>query len=135
MKFLGVQRSVVIAVVYSHPRTDANASTETLNNKLGEIDCKKNDFYLIGNINLNISKNDCSLSAISYLSMLESNDVFQLITKPTRVTKNSASLINHIFISALSNSIFPGMILNDINDYFISYCAISLKYKPESVKH
>ena len=66
--------------------------------------------------------------------MLENNDVFQLITKPTRVTKNSASLIDHIFKSALSNPIFSGITLNDISDHFITYCTISLKSNPESVK-
>ena len=67
--------------------------------------------------------------------MLESNSVFQLITKPTRVTKNSASLIDHMFTSALSNPIFPEIILNDINDHFITCFAISLESNPESVKH
>ena len=70
LNFPGVQRTVVIAVIYRHPRTDLNAFIEILNNKLGEIDCKKNNFYLIGDINLNISKSDCSSSAINYLSML-----------------------------------------------------------------
>ena len=63
----------------SYHISSSNAFIETLNNKLGEIDCNKNDFYLIGNINLNISKSDCSSSFINYLSMLESNGVFQLI--------------------------------------------------------
>ena len=67
--------------------------------------------------------------------MLESNGVFQLITKSTRVTKNSSSLIVHIFISALSNPIFLKKILNDTSDHFITYCVISLKSNPESVKH
>ena len=108
---------------------------ETLNNKLGEIDCNKNDFYLMDDINLNISESNCSSSSINYLSMLESNGVFQLITKPIRVTKNSASLIDPIFTSALSNPIFPGIVLNDIRDHFITYSAISLKSNTESVKH
>ena len=135
LNFPGVQHTVVIAVIYRHPRSDSNAFIEILNNKLGEIDCNKNEFYLMGDINLNISKSVCSSSSINYLSMLESNDVFQLITKPTRVTKNSASLIDHISTSTLSNPIFPGIILNDISDHFITYCAISLKSNPESVKH
>ena len=42
--------------------------------------------------------------------MLESNGVFQLITKPTRITKNSACLIDHIFTSTSSNPIFPEII-------------------------
>ena len=75
------------------------------------------------------------LSSINCLSMLESNGVFQLIIKPTRVTKNSASLSDHIFTSPLFNPIFPGIILNDISNHFIIYCAISLKSNPEFVKH
>ena len=54
--FLGVQGTVEVAVIYRHPKTDANAFIQTINNKLGEIDCNKNDFYLIGDINSNISK-------------------------------------------------------------------------------
>ena len=69
LNFPGVQRTVVIAVIYCHPRSDSNAFIETLNNKLGEIDCNKNDFYLMGDINLNISESDCSSSSINYLSI------------------------------------------------------------------
>ena len=94
LNFPGVQRTIVIAVIYRHRRSDSNAFIETLNNKLGEIDCNKNNFYLMGDINLNISESDCSSSSINYLSTLESNGVFQLITKQTRVTKNSASILN-----------------------------------------
>ena len=135
LNFPGVQRTVVIAVIYRHPGTDLNAFIETLNNKLDEIDCNKNDFYLMGDINLNIRESDYSSSSINYLSLLESNGVFQLITEPNRVTKNSACLIDHIFTNTLSNPIFPGIILNDISDHFITYCATSLKSNLESVKH
>ena len=135
LKFSGVQRTVVIAVIYCHPRTDSNDFIETLNNKLGEIDRNKNDFYLMTDINLNINESDCSLCSINYLFMLESDGVFQLTTKPTRVTKNSASLTDHIFTSALSNPIFPEIIFNDISDHLITYCAISLKSNPEFVEN
>ena len=67
LKFLLVQHTAVIAVVYHHPRIDANAFTETLNNKLGEIDCNKNNFYVIGDINLNVSE-----SNVLYLPLITS---------------------------------------------------------------
>ena len=66
--------------------------------------------------------------------MLASSGLFQLITKPTRVTDTSASLIDHIFASSLSNPVCPGIILNDISDHFMTYCAISLRAKPQSTK-
>ena len=115
-----LHRTVVIIVIYRQPRTNANAFTETLSNKLSKIDCNKNDFYLIGDLNLNISDSDGSLTGIYYLSMLESNCFFQLITEPTRVTNNSTSLIDHIFTSTLSKSVITGMILNDIGDHFFT---------------
>ena len=63
--------------------------------------------------------------------MLASSGLLQLITKPTRVTDTSASLIDHIFVSSLSNPICPGIILNDISDHFLTYCAISSRAKPQ----
>ena len=66
--------------------------------------------------------------------MLASNGLFQLIIKPTRVTDTSASLIDHIFASSLSNPVCPGIILNDISDHFMTYCAISLRAKPQSTE-
>ena len=62
--------------------------------------------------------------------MLASSGLFLLITKPTRVTDTSASLIDPIFASSLSNPICPGIILNDVSDHFMTYCAISLRTKP-----
>ena len=66
--------------------------------------------------------------------MLASSGLFQLITKPTRVTDTSASLIDHIFASSLSNPVCPGIILNDISDHFMTYCAISSRVKPQSTE-
>ena len=83
--------------------------------------------YLLGDINLNILNDHRRTIANKYLSMLAGNGLFPLITKPTRITQESATLIDHIFTSAIANPIFPGIILSDISDDFFTYCAIPSK--------
>ena len=113
----GIKRKIVIALLYCHPSSDPLAFFETLDKKIKSI--KNCDMYLLGDLNLNILN--------EYLSMLAGNGLFPLITKPTRITQESATLIDHIFTSAIANPIFPGIILSDISDHFFTYCAIPSK--------
>jgi len=53
-------------------------------------------------MNLNLLREKTTASGIEYLSMLTSHGLFPLITKPTRITANSATVIDHIFTSAIS---------------------------------
>ena len=81
--------------------------------------------YLFGDLNLNILNDHRRTIGNEYLTMLAGNGLFPLITKPTRITQESATLIDHIFNSAIGYSIFPGIILGDIGDHFFTYCAIN----------
>ena len=60
--------------------------------------------YLLGDLNLNIFNDHRRTIADEYLSMLAGNGLFPLITKPTRINQESATLIDHIFTSEIANS-------------------------------
>ena len=69
------------------------------------------------NINLLDVKNHSASAEI--LDTLFSNFMFHFITKPTRVTKNSCTLIDNIFHNYISNSsIIKGILFTDISDHF-----------------
>jgi len=78
-----------------------------IDNKLETIKCNNQDIYLSGDFNINMQIENRSPSAISikYLDMLASNGLFPFITKPTRVTDESKTVIDHIFTSNLSKPI------------------------------
>ena len=67
-------------------------------------------YYILGdfNINLDIEKNLPLL--MRYLNMLISYGAFLLITKPTRVTDNSSSIINHIIFNNIEHPVSPGFL-------------------------
>lgn len=44
-------------------------------------------------------------------------NMYPLITKPTRITAHSATLLDNIFTNILENSIDSGLLLNDTCDH------------------
>ena len=72
--------------------------------------------YIIGGINIDINKtNQNSPQADRYMQVITSNGAFFLITKPTRVTDKTATVIDHIITNDTEHSISPGVIRNFCN--------------------
>ena len=66
--------------------------------------------------------NYCLLKKENKLSQFLSNNGFkQLINSPTRVTENSESLIDHIYVSKEDKISQSGVIQSGISDHFITY--------------
>ena len=71
-----------------------------------------------------------------YLNMLISYGAFPLITKPTRVTKNSSSIIDHIISNDIKHYILPGIFETcNVCDHYPIFCKIgTLMTKNDNVK-
>ena len=73
--------------------------------------------FLMGDWNLNLIKHHCHKVTSDFLDLLYSGMFFPLITRPSRITANKASLIDNIF---MNNPLCPsinGLFLNDISDH------------------
>ena len=58
--------------------------------------------------------------------MLASNNLFPLISLPTRVTERSSTIIDHVVTNDHEHSILPGIIRTDITDHYPIFCSIEL---------
>ena len=76
--------------------------------------------YLLGDINIDFLKTDEHSPTSSFVDTLYSYNVFPLITKPTRVTKTSATLIDHILTNNLDSESRhkQGILCTDISDHY-----------------
>ena len=73
---------------------------------------------------LNVENN--IYSATDYLDMFMSNGFIPTITKSTRVTIHSATLIDHIFLKHNPQSThFAGSIITDISDHYPNFIFIN----------
>ena len=72
----------------------------------------------MGDFNINLLKYDCCNFANHFFKQLSSSGYMLLITKPTRITKSTATLIDNIFTNNLSRTEqSSGILINDISDH------------------
>ena len=75
--------------------------------------------FLVGDLNINSLDYSRSTHVRDLFNFVFQNDIFPVINRPTRVTKSSAAIIDHIVTSTLIDShIQSGIIKTDISDYF-----------------
>ena len=100
-------KNSIIGVVYRPPKT----SIETFNEILEDI-------YITGDFNINLFNSETHQPTPSFLESMFSNSLLPVINRPTRVTTNSATLIDNIFLSSWQNEQISGILYTDISDHF-----------------
>lgn len=73
---------------------------------------------MCGDFNIDLLKIDEHIKTKEYINILNSYGLFPTITKPSRVTKDTATLIDNIFTNIISNDNFSGLLVTDISDHF-----------------
>ena len=113
-------KNVIVGVVYRPPGTDVNLFTEHFSSILSLIHKENKLVYILGDFNINLLNTDVHLASREFLDLLFSLSFRPLITKPTRVKSNSATLIDNIFVNHSSQSLdsFQGIFYTDISDHF-----------------
>ena len=78
--------------------------------------------YIMGDFNLDLFNCHSHLFVTEFLDIMYSNMFFPLITRLTRVTSNTATLIDIIFTNRLDNYSFSGLLFTDISDHLPIFC-------------
>jgi hypothetical protein len=92
------------------------------------------DIYIVGNINIDFFKFTSHSSTEKYLNMLYAYNFLPIITKPTRLTDHTKTLIDHIYTNAYSDQISSGILLYDISDHLPVFCIINLCTKRINIR-
>ena len=80
--------------------------------------------YLMGDFNIDLLKCEISDYSHNFLLSLQCYSFFPVIDKPTRVYKNSATLIDNIFVNRFDHKISGGNMVSDISDHYSQFCFI-----------
>nr|CAI5863097.1 unnamed protein product [Callosobruchus analis] len=112
--------AMAIGVLYRPPRRSANQCIDTLDSILSCIMSKYDNVAILGDINV-----DMMNTRNIILDCFNSYSFSQLITEPTRVTDQSATLIDPIFVSEPVSVISSGLINADmISDHHLVFCKL-----------
>ena len=125
----------IVGGIYRVPSSDANLSDEHYDAILSNL--KDVDNVIIGtDQNFDLLKIETHRQASELLDALLSNTFVPTITKPTRITHSSATLIDNIYIKYNKNTTINSAILvSDISDHFPVFCTVTnLKAKSNERK-
>ena len=107
-------KKALICCIYRAPKTDLEQLNEFISNFCRNT--RNKTVYLCGDFNIDLLQHDTNTSTNNFIDHLYSFGLHPLITRPTRITGHSKTLIDNIFTTNLSN-IHSGLIINDLSDH------------------
>ena len=123
---------VTVGIIYRKPNTNVKEFQDDLLSVLQEMRVDKHKCVLLGDFNVNsLSEED---TVEEFLTSLQCIGLDQLIQSPTRVTKESATLIDHIYSNINISEIHSGIIQSDVSDHFTVFAIFKNLAKVQSSK-
>ena len=130
-------RNVIISCIYRKPGAPLERFTEALEELYSDI--KKNKvLYICGDFNVDLLKQDTHSPTKLFFDTMLGLGLFPLINKPSRITSQTATLIDNIFTNEMKHEYISGLVINDISDHlpvFALYHYSIKKQKNISVRH
>jgi len=118
------KKPCIIGVIYRHPGYDISAFAENICEILHNLSDKKLPFIICGDININLMQQTAIPQVRKYVNVYKSYNCSQLITKPTRITPSSSTLIDHIYITLPLYKVTPGILINGLSDHLPIFVSI-----------
>ena len=84
---------------------------------MSAISKEKRYCYILGDFNFDILRHSSHSQTGNFLSVMYSNGLQPLITKPTRVTASSCTCIDNIFTNVLNKTVYSGVLYCDVSDH------------------
>ena len=93
-----------------------------LKSKLVKLNKYKNkQILLLGDLNIDLIRYDTDTFAQTLIEYLSCYGLLPVISRPTRITDHSASLIDHIYVDSLFSIAITGIVTLDISDHLGIY--------------
>ena len=108
-------KNIVITCLYRPPGTNIELFNEHLENLLSLVKLDKT-YFLVGDFNINLSNYENHTASKNFADLLFSFGLYPLINKPTRISFDTATLIDNIFTNITAKNI-NGILINDISDH------------------
>ena len=128
------KRNILLVSAYRPPNTKARTFLTEYKRLLNSLKKNKGHEIIIGlDHNLDLLKSHLNQPTNDFMELNLDRELIPCITKPTRITSSSASLIDNILISrSLQRSYDSFVLLEDISDHFA--CLVILKDQNKSTK-
>lgn len=119
------QKNMIIGCIYRHPSSDCTEFCETLKEQLNDLNNSGKEIFILGDININLFNYNTDNKTSDFLDMLLGSSYMPMITKATRITDHTSTLIDHIYTNVPQKISKTGICLADITDHLPIFCTIN----------
>ena len=121
----------VIGTVYRPPNSNLTQFFESYKHLLDQI--KDERCYLSGDYNLDLLQYEKRANIRTFVDLSMELGFLPLISKPTRVTDHSATLIDHVWTNDLVEEVVSGVLMSDASDHFAPFIYVSSPSNSDSL--
>ena len=127
-------KNIIVGTVYRPPSGNFDMFENKFNEILTKVDKSNKITYLMGDFNIDLLKTENSDYSSRFCEQLFTSSFFPLITRPSRITQHTATLIDNIFTNDLAqlDSGINGIIFFDISDHLPIFHFTATKNKNNS---
>ena len=112
-------KSIVLNLTYRPSNGDPNELENHFKNILLKREITNKELVLVGDFNINVFEFNESKMVQNFVDLMFRHDLIPTVNKPTRVTRNTITTIDHIITNSVINAEFKtGIIKTNISDHF-----------------
>lgn len=121
-------KTSLLICVYRPPNSNFNKFIENLQHTLETVSKKYKSIYAFGDFNIDLTK-DCNATK-EFKNIMYMHSYLQLISKPTRITDTTSSLIDHNWTTNFELNTSNLVLHNDISDHFVIVSQFDIETHP-----
>ena len=116
------QKNLVIGCVYKHPKHKVKDFTNNhMMPLLDKVSNENKDIMIMGDFNVNLINCNDDKNTSNFLDTMLSHSFLPFITTPTRITRNTKTLIDNIFYNKPLNDITTRSLSIVISDHLTQF--------------
>ena len=125
IEILSSKGNIIVGSLYRPPNTVEDRFHELIDYVLESSNKESKQLILGMDHNLDLLQSHRHSGTNLFLDKMINNCCLPLITKPSRITKNSSTLIDNIFVSkGLQTDVESGLLINDCSDHLPCYAKL-----------
>lgn len=128
------EKNIIVGCIYrpnTLPLADVDICCHNLLEIVDLVNAERKSLFLTGDFNVDLLNYSKQRKTTNFVDHLFGRGILPLITKPTRITNHSATVIDHIHTSMVKKNFKSGIIVSDVADHFGTFTVMREYYVPQ----
>ena len=132
LQYRNVVKNIVVGAMYRSPGSSHSSYMDCTEQILNKIADEKKFTVLTGDFNYNLLKESEDKNVQCFCNLMSSYGYTNVISRPTRITRDHSSLLDNIFINNEKYFKVSGVITDDLSDHFPVFINLSFSHDQEA---